>query len=261
MSRKFSTIELELEGRILTVRLSRPEVRNAFDAALLKEAAEAFQDADRDPGVRVVVVTGAGGAFCAGADLAWMRKTVDYTREENLADTAAVVKAFGSLHRMSKPTVAAVNGPAIGGGMGFATACDVVVASKEAVFGLSEVRLGVVPACVTPFLLKRTAAGRLRRWMLSGERFDADTALSLGLVDLVVPSAEAMTAAYGIAKGMAAGAPGAQAVVKSLLDKMPEMTLSQALDHSVEVLAKLRTGPEAQKGTRAFLDKKPCSWE
>ncbi|MBI5623776.1 MAG: enoyl-CoA hydratase/isomerase family protein [Elusimicrobia bacterium] len=261
MSRSYATLKLERQGRVLTVRLSRPEVRNAFDERLLKEAAEAFAAADADPGVRVVVVTGEGEAFCSGADLAWLRKVVDYTRSENLADTRAVVAAFSSLHRMSKPTVAAVNGPAIGGGMGFAAACDVVVASEDAVFGLSEVRLGVVPACVAPFLLKRAPAGRLRRWMLSGERFDTRTAASLGLVDLVVPRAEVLTAAYGVAKGMAQGAPGAQAVVKSILDKMPEMTLSQALEHSVEVLAGLRAGPEAQKGTRAFLDKKPCSWE
>ncbi|MBI4676225.1 MAG: enoyl-CoA hydratase/isomerase family protein [Elusimicrobia bacterium] len=261
MGKRYSTIELEREGRLLWVRLSRPAVRNAFDDTLLKESAEAFSEAGKDPAVRVVVVTGSGQAFCAGADLSWMRKVVDFTLERNRADTRAVVDAFGALYRVPKPTVAAVNGPAIGGGLGFAAACDVVVASKDAVFGLSEVRLGVVSACITPFLLRRTPAGRLRRWMLSGERFDVETARSLGLVDLVVPAAEVLPRARDIAQGMAQGAPGAQAVVKDLLDKMPEMTLREALEHSVEVLAKLRASPEAQKGMRAFLEKKPCAWE
>ena len=180
MDTSYSTLELERAGKTLLLWLARPEKRNSFDAQLLKELAQAFTEIDQDPSVRVLVVSGRGPSFCAGADLSWMRQVVDYTFEENRRDSQAIADAFRALHRMKKPTIAAVNGAAIGGGMGFLGACDIVVASQAAVFSLSEVRLGLVPACISPFLLRRAPAGALRRYMLSGERFDAATAQGLG---------------------------------------------------------------------------------
>ena len=162
---------------------------------------------------------------------------------------------------MKKPTVAAINGAAIGGGMGFLGACDIVIASSAAVFSLSEVRLGLVPACISPFLLRRAPAGALRRWMLSGERFDAAAAQGIGLVDKVTSPEELLPEAYRMAARLLEAAPGAQAVVKELLERVPELGLDAALAHTVEVIAKLRASPEAQKGMRSFLEKKPCVWD
>ncbi len=261
MNTRYSTLELEREGKTLFLWLARPEKRNSFDAQLLKELAQAFMETDQDPSVRVLVISGRGQSFCAGADLSWMRQVVDYTFEENLRDSQAIAEAFKALYSMRKPTIAAVNGAAIGGGMGFLGACDIVVASQAAVFSLSEVRLGLVPACISPFLFRRAPAGALRRYMLSGERFDAPIALRLGLIDEVVPAEELISRAKRLAASLAEAAPGAQAVVKELLDRVPGQSLDKALDYAVDVIAKLRAGAEAQKGMRSFLEKKPCAWD
>jgi methylglutaconyl-CoA hydratase len=261
MNTSYRTLELERDGRTLLLWLARPEKRNSFDSQLLKDLAQAFTEIDQDPSVRVLVVSGRGQSFCAGADLSWMRQVVDYTFDENRRDSQAIADAFRALHRMKKPTVAAVNGAAIGGGMGFLGACDVVVASQAAVFSLSEVRLGLVPACISPFLLRRTPAGALRRYMLSGERFDAATAQGLGLVDKVTTAEDLIPEAKRIAASLAEAAPGAQAVVKELLERVPGQSLDAALKYAVDVIAKLRAGAEAQKGMRSFLEKKPCVWD
>jgi methylglutaconyl-CoA hydratase len=261
MATSYSTLELEKDGKTTVLWLSRPEKRNSFDSQLLKDLAQAFAEVDRDPSVRVLIVSGRGQAFCAGADLSWMRQVVDYTFEENRRDSQAIADAFRALHLMKKPTVAAVNGAAIGGGMGFLGACDIVLASTAAIFSLSEVRLGLVPACISPFLLRRAPAGALRRWMLSGERFDVATALSLGLVDQVTAPEALIPTAKIIAASLAEAAPGAQAAVKELLERVPGQSLDKALDYAVGVIAKMRAGAEAQKGMRSFLEKKPCVWD
>jgi methylglutaconyl-CoA hydratase len=261
MKTKYSTLELERDGKTLLLWLARPEKRNSFDSQLLKELARAFTEIDQDPSVRVLGLSGRGQSFCAGADLSWMRQVVDYTFPENLRDSRAIADAFQALYAMKKPTVAAVNGAAIGGGMGFLGACDIVVASTAAVFSLSEVRLGLVPACISPFLLRRAPAGALRRYMLSGERFSAPTALRLGLVDETVSPEELLPRAKALAQSLAEAAPGAQAAVKELLERVPGQSLDQALDYAVDAIAKLRAGAEAQKGMRSFLEKKPCVWD
>ena len=261
MATKYSTLELERDGRTLILWLARPEKRNSFDSTLLKELAQAFTEIGQDTSVRVLILSGRGQSFCAGADLFWMRQVVDYTFEENLKDSQAIADAFKALYSMKKPTIAAVNGAAIGGGMGFLGACDIVLASTAAVFSLSEVRLGLVPACISPFLLRRAPAGALRRYMLSGERFDAPTALRLGLIDEVVAPEELMSRAKKVAAGLAEAAPGAQAAVKELLERVPGTSLDQALAYAVDAIAKLRAGAEAQKGMRSFLEKKPCVWD
>ncbi len=261
MASQYSTLELEKDGKTAVLWLARPEKRNSFDAQLLKDLADAFAQVDRDPSVRVLIVSGRGQAFCAGADLSWMKQVVDYTFEQNKRDSQAIADAFRALYSMKKPTIAAVNGAAIGGGMGFLGACDIVLASTVATFSLSEVRLGLVPACISPFLLRRAPAGALRRYMLSGERFDAAAALRLGLVDEVVSLEGLIPRAKKLAEGLAEAAPGAQAMVKELLERVPGQPLDRALDYAVDLIARMRAGAEAQKGMRSFLEKKPCAWD
>ena len=255
----YQTIQLEADGPVLTLWLDRPQVKNAFNSQLLKELCAALDKAAADPSVRVLVVSGRGDCFCAGADLEWMRAVVDFSFERNVEDSQAIADVFQKLYSLPKPTIAAVNGAAIGGGMGFVGACDLVVASQDAKFGLSEVRLGLVPACIGPYLLRRAGAGRLRRYFLTGERFSAETALDLGLVDEVVPAAELGAAVKRLAQALLAGKPAAQAKAKELLERVPGMTFQEAVPYTVEMIARLRAGPEAQKGMRDFLETRPAS--
>lgn len=257
-SRRYETIAWEADAAVATLWLDRPQVKNAFNARLLQELASAIDEAAADPSVRVLIVSGKGDCFCAGADLEWMRSVVDYSLAENLKDSQAIADVFFKLYSMPKPTIAAVNGAAIGGGMGFVGACDMVLASADAKFGLSEVRLGLVPACIGPYLLRRAAAGRLRRYFLTGDRFGPETALALGLVDEVVPAAELMARARSLAQGLLAGAPQAQAKAKELMERVPGLPLAEAIPYTVDMIARLRAGAEAQKGMRDFLEKKPA---
>jgi methylglutaconyl-CoA hydratase len=255
-AKEYQTLLLEADGAVLTLRLNRPQVKNAFNARLLAELSSALDEIAKDDSVRVLIVTGAGDCFCAGADLEWMRAVVDYTFEQNLKDSQVIADVFFKLYTLKKPTIAAVNGPAIGGGMGFVGASDIVVASQSAMFGLSEVRLGLVPACIGPYILRRAAPGRLRRYFLTGERFGPDAARELGLVDEVVPAAELMASAQRMAKGLLSGMPLAQGKAKELLERVGEMPLSAAVPYTVEMIARLRAGDEAQRGMRKFLEKK-----
>lgn len=260
LDKDYETINLERDGSILTLWLARPEVCNAFNDLLLAEVLDALIEIGKNKSVRVLVVTGRGKAFCAGADLNWMKKVVDYTFEENINDSRAIARMFYQLYNLKKPTICAVNGATIGGGMGFLGAADFVLASKDAVFGLSEVRLGLVPACIAPFLLRRAGAGKLKKFFLTGERFSPETAKELGLVDKITAPEELLTEAYNLARSLLEAAPGAQAVVKELLERAPELPLTDAMDYTVETIAKLRASDEAQRGMRSFLAKKPCKW-
>jgi methylglutaconyl-CoA hydratase len=256
-AKNYQTITLEADAAVATLWLNRPQVKNAFNDRLLQELGSALDEIAADASVRVLIVSGKGDCFCAGADLEWMRSVVDYTLEENLKDSQAIADVFFKLYSLPKPTIAAVNGPAIGGGMGFVGACDMVLASQDAKFGLSEVRLGLVPACIGPYVLRRVPAGRLRRYFLTGDRFGPETALALGLIDEIVPASELMTSAQRLAQSLLAGAPMAQAKAKELLERVPGLPLAEAIPYTVEMIARLRAGAEAQKGMREFLEKKP----
>jgi len=253
---QYETIALEQDGAALTLWLNRPQVKNAFNARLLCELSCALDEIAADASVRVLIISGRGDCFCAGADLEWMRAVVDYTFEQNVKDSQAIADVFFKLYTLKKPTIAAVNGAAIGGGMGFVGACDVVIASQSAVFGLSEVRLGLVPACIGPYILRRAVPGRMRRYFLTGERFGPDAAREIGLVDEVVPAAELVSAAQRMAGSLLSGMPLAQGKAKELLERASEMPLSEVVPYTVEMIAKLRAGEEAQRGMRKFLEKK-----
>ena len=254
--KKYETIALQQDGAVLTLWLNRPQVKNAFNARLLAELSSALDEIGGDPSVRVLIVSGRGDCFCAGADLEWMRAVVDYTFKQNVQDSQVIADVFRKLYELRKPTIAVVNGPAIGGGMGFVGACDIVLASEQALFGLSEVRLGLVPACIGPYVLRRAGSGRVRRYFLTGERFGPHAARELGLVDEVVPSVDLMPQALRMAQSLLTGMPAAQAKAKELLERLPEMPLSAAVPYTVDMIAKLRAGEEAQAGMRKFLEKK-----
>jgi methylglutaconyl-CoA hydratase len=242
------------------VELARPEVRNAFDDVLIAEATDAFRALDDDAGVRVVVLSGRGKAFCAGADLNWMARMVSYGIEENRRDAAALAEMLRAIDECRKPVVARVHGAALGGGTGLAAACDVVVAAAGTLFGTTEVRLGIVPAVISPYVVRKLGESRAREWFLTGERWDADEARRAGLVHRVVPEADLDAAVATVVDAILAGGPEALAEAKRLARAAGELPLEAAIPMTVDSIAARRVSPEGQEGMRAFLEKRKPAW-
>ena len=258
--KEYSTLQFSMEDGRALVALNRPDVHNAFNDQMLSELVDLFGRLRETPGARVVVVTGRGKSFCAGADLVWMKKMVDYSYEENIRDSNQVSECMYLLHTLPQPTIARVNGAAVGGGMGLVTACDIAIASEEAVFGLSEVKLGLVPAVISPYVLKKAGEGRCREYFLTGERLSAERALAAGLVNRIAPPEELDSAVGEVVRMLLSSGPDALAVCKELLNTVPGMSLEEAKEYTVRVIADLRIGAEGQEGMNAFLEKRPPSW-
>ena len=244
-------LRVEHEGQLLRVTLARPERRNAFDAELIAELTEAFSGVP--DGVRAVVLAGDGPSFCAGADVEWQRASIDLTLEENVEDALRLHAMMAAVDGCPAPLVARVQGYALGGGSGLVACADVVVAAPDATFGFSEVRLGIIPAVISPFVFARIGAGAARRLFVTGERFDADTALRVGLVDEVAENVDAAVEQQ-VAAILRSG-PAATRAAKRLTRDRPTGARELA-----QIAAGLRAGPEGQEGLRAFLDKRPPSW-
>jgi methylglutaconyl-CoA hydratase len=254
------TIQVEVEGRVGRVWLNRPEVRNAFNAIMIGELREALRALGRDEAVRVVVLSGRGTSFCAGADLNWMREIVRFSYAQNLAESLELAALHWELYSLPKPTIARVNGPAIGGGVGFLSACDMAAASTEAVFGLSEVKIGLVPACIAPYVVRRIGESRARRYFLTGERMDARTAGAIGLVQAVAePEKLDGTVDEWIGLLLSSG-PEAMVKVKELLRRVPGLDAEEVQRFTAEMIAGLRTSAEGQEGMAAFLEKRKPRW-
>lgn len=258
----FETLELERNGPIATVWMNRPELHNAFNETLIAELTRAFVVLDSDDSVRVVILAGRGPSFSAGADLTWMRRAADYSEEKNRADALALARMLKTLYRMQKPTIARVHGPAYGGGTGLTAACDMALAADSAMFALSEVRLGLIPATIGPYVADAIGWRQARRYFLSAERIDAALARQLGLVHEISP-AEQLDARIGkLVQELCKGAPTAQAEAKLLLaDLRDGSPLDDALlEKTAWQIARVRTQPEAREGLSAFMDKRPPNW-
>ncbi len=261
MNKAYETLKYEIKDRIITIWLNRPEVHNAFNDTMLAELVDILEAVDGNTDLRVVIFTGEGKSFSAGADLNWMKKMVDYTYEENLQDSVMISKVFNKIYTLKKPVIAAVNGAAIGGGMGFVGASDIVIASDKDKFSLSEVRIGVVPACISPYLMKKVGQGVLKELFITGMRFDADKALSIRLINYQVEHEKLLEFVREKAKELCQCGPNAIAVCKELFVKVPEMDMKAAYDYTAEVIARLRISPEAQEGMKAFLEKRIPAWQ
>jgi methylglutaconyl-CoA hydratase len=242
-------LRIERDGDVLTVCLARPETRNAFDAAGIAELAEAFVDVGR---ARAVVLRGDGPSFCAGADVEWMRASVDLGLEENVADATALRRMFEAIDGCPAPVVALVHGHALGGGIGLVACADVAIAHPETVFAFSEVKLGLVPAVISPFALRRIGESAARRYFLTGERFDAATALRVGLVHEVT---EDLDAALGRVLGeLRTAGPRATRHAKRLVLERPDGP------DTARRIAERRVSDEGQEGLRAFLERRRPAW-
>lgn len=242
-------LRIERDGDVLRVTLARPASRNAFDAALIAELSEAFVDVGT---ARAVVLSGDGASFCAGADVEWMRASVDLDREANVADANALRGMLEAIDRCPAPVVAVVHGHALGGGVGLVTVADIVLADPGTVFAFSEVKLGIVPAVISPYALRRIGESAARRYFVTGERFDAETALRIGLVHEVTSDLEAALARL-LGELRTAGPRAARHAKRLVLDRPdgPE---------TARLIAERRTSDEGQEGLRAFLERRRPAW-
>jgi methylglutaconyl-CoA hydratase len=243
-------LRIEHDGDVLRVTLARPERRNAFDAELIAELHEAFSDVGD---ARVVVLAGDGPSFCAGADVEWQRASIDLSLEENVEDALRLYRMLAAVDSCPAPLVAGVHGFALGGGSGLVACTDVVVAAPDATFGFTEVRLGIIPAVISPFVFTKIGVGAARRFFLTGERFDAGTALRIGLIHEIADDLD--TAVDRFVGEILESGPDATRAAKRLARERP--TEGEEL---ARIAAGLRAGGEGQEGLRAFLDKRPPSW-
>ena len=240
---------IERAGDVLRVTMARPDRRNAFDAALIAELAAAFADVGD---VRAVVLAGDGPSFSAGADVEWMRSSVDLSYEENVADASRLRAMLDAIDSCPAPVVARVQGHALGGGCGLVACCDIVVAEPSAQFAFSEVKLGIVPAVISPFALAKIGSSAARRYFVTGERFSADVALRIGLVHEVADDLDA--AVERVAQELLAVGPSAARAAKELARE------AKSAEDTARRIAEHRTSPEGQEGLRAFLEKRPPDW-
>jgi methylglutaconyl-CoA hydratase len=251
----------QTEGAVTRITLDRPEVHNAFDDTLIARLTETLEALAADPAVRVVVLAAAGKSFSAGADLAWMQRMAAYGEAENLADARRLARLMATLDRLAKPTLALVQGPAIGGGVGLVACCDIALAAQSVFFQLSEVRLGLTPAVISPYVIGAIGARAARRYVLTAERFDAQEARRLGLVHQVVPDGELEAAGQALIDALAAGGPRAQRDAKALIFAVAGRPPDDALiEDTAGRIARQRAGAEGREGLAAFLDKRRPSW-
>jgi methylglutaconyl-CoA hydratase len=262
----YQTIKVSTDSRgVMTVVLNRPDVRNAFNETVIDELARVFGVDALAREVRAIILRGEGTVFCAGGDLNWMKKAVDFDYSQNLGDTRRLAQMFAVLNDCPKPVIGALHGAAIGGGVGLTSICDIVIASAETQFSLSEVRLGVVPACIGPFVIAKIGASHARRLFISAERFDAVRAQEIGLIHEVVADFAALEPAVEkILGNILQCGPNAMAVAKRLVLDLswPERRAQypDCLEYVAKTLADLRISSEAQEGVRAFLEKRKPSW-
>jgi methylglutaconyl-CoA hydratase len=254
------TIRVERTGQVARIVLNRPEIRNAFDDVMIRELRQALAELGNDASLRLVVLTGEGKAFCAGADLHWMRRMLTFTYEENYADALELSRLLREIYDFPRPVVGRINGPAIGGGTGLVAACDIAVAAEDAVFGFSEVKIGLVPACIAPYLLKRVGERYVREYFMTGERLTAAKALECGLVNHVVPAAGLDAAIEQVVHSIIGSGPEALTASKRLVPAIGEMTLDEAGPFTAEVIARMRVGAEGQEGMSAFLERRKPRW-
>jgi methylglutaconyl-CoA hydratase len=267
----YQTLDIARSDKTATVTLNRPDVRNAFNETTIAEITQAFRELGADAEVRAIVLAANGPAFCAGADLNWMKKMAGYTHEENRADAIQLAEMLRTIYLCPKPVVAKVQGDCYAGGMGLVAACDVVVAVDEANFCLSEVKLGLIPATISPYVIKAMGENAARRYFLTAERFSAAEAARIGFVHVVVPGIEVDggmpvrheldNAVAMIVKALVSNSPNAVKEAKRLVRDVAGLPVSDALvADTAERIAQIRASDEGREGVRSFLEKRKPGW-
>lgn len=248
------------EGPVEHLTLNRPDVRNAFNEHVIDELTRWAAAASAERSVRCVVLGGAGKVFCAGADLTWMSKMVDYTHEENVRDAQAMARMFSALDALPVPLIGRVHGAALGGGAGLAAVCDIVVCDDDAVFGFTEVKLGILPAVIAPYALAKIGRSAARELFLTGMRFSAQRAREIGLVHAVVPLPQIDARVQEYVNEILSAGPEGIAAAKALLPKVWSRPAADAMEITAHAIAAQRVSPEGQEGMKAFLEKRRAAW-
>ena len=257
----FETLDVDVRNNIGLVALNRPDLHNAFNETLIGELTTVLQTLDVDASVRAVVLTGHGKSFCAGADLNWMKKMAGYGAAENLADAQALALMLRTLNGLSKPTVACVRGAAFGGGVGLVACCDIAVAAHDAIFSLSEAKLGLIPATISPYVIEAIGARQARRYFLSAERFTAAEAFRIGLVHDIVPEPELDARINELLGELLVAGPVAQLECKALIRGVAHKPIdADIIAGTAEHIAAVRASPEGKEGVAAFLGKRSPKW-
>ena len=257
----YQTFEVAIDGRVATVTLNRPEVRNAFNETTIAEITQVFRELGQNGDVRAIVLAANGPAFCAGADLNWMKKMAGYTHEENRADAAQLAEMLRTIYTCPKPVVAKVQGDCYAGGMGLAAACDIIITNEATNFCLSEVKLGLIPATISPYVILAMGDNAARRYFLTAERFSAQEAHRIGFVHQVT-SADALDAAVAdIVKALVTNSPNAVKEAKRLVQDVAGKPLTaELIADTAERIADIRSSEEGKEGVRSFLEKRKPNW-
>jgi methylglutaconyl-CoA hydratase len=257
---KYRFLTIDRRGSVEYLTLNRPDVRNALNDEVIAELFAWAGAAANDRGVRVVVLAGAGKTFSAGADVSWMARAAQYKEEENLHDARKLSETFAAIDRLPIPVIGRIQGAALGGGVGLAAVCDVVIAEDDAVFGFTEVKLGILPAVISPFAIAKIGRSAARELFLTGARFSAARAREIGLVHQVVRAGELDRAVDLCAREFLTAGPEALAAAKALIAQVAHLTVDEAAPLTARAIAERRVSPEGQEGLRAFLEKRKPSW-
>jgi methylglutaconyl-CoA hydratase len=254
------TVSVARAGGVARVTLARPDVRNAFNADVIRELHATFDDLSADASVRAIVLAGEGKVFCGGADINWMRASLELSFDQNVADAERMSDMFRAIDRCSKPVIARIHGAALGGGAGLAAVCDVAIATDDAVFGFTETKLGIIPAVISPFVLAKIGISNARALFLTGERFDAERARAIGLVHAVVAGADLDAAVERVLGELRTAGPSAVAAAKRLIPSVTAAAYDESKVLTAQAIAKQRVTPEGQEGLRAFLERRPAGF-
>jgi methylglutaconyl-CoA hydratase len=258
---EFSTIKIERINDVAFVVLNRPEIRNAFNEVMISEITKAFREFEKLESIRAIVLKGEGKSFCAGADLNWMRDVSNYSFEQNYEESFRLSQCFYTIYTSPKPTIAVVHGAAIGGANGLLAACDIAICESETVFSLSEVKIGIVPACISPYVIKRVGEFPARELMMTGRRINGEEAERYRLVNKSLPAAALDTYLDEVLSLLKSSGPKAISQCKKLIDEVVNnITLDEALSYTAHMIAEIRASQEGQEGMAAFLEKRKPNW-
>ena len=257
---EYETIEIQRYKDVITILLNRPEVHNAFSEKLMKELTTCFKELSKDDNTKIIILTGRGKSFCAGADLNWMKSMAKYSKEENIKDSKLVFDLYETIYNCPKPVIGRINGHAFGGGVGFFAVCDIVFAVPNCKFAFSEVKLGIIPSVISTFVVRRIGLSNMKRLFITGERFDTNYAKEIGLVDYVVTEDEIDEKIQKYIELIRLSGPKAIEEVKKLVNSYEKMDIEKYKEHTVEKIAELRVSEEGQEGINAFLEKRKTKW-
>ena len=256
----YETIEIQKNKDTATVLLNRPDVHNAMNEKLMKELTTCFKQLSNDENVKIIVLSGNGKSFCAGADLNWMKSMANYTKKENIDDSRLLLDLYDTIYTCPKPVIGKVNGHAFGGGLGLFAVCDITITIPNCKFAFSEVKLGIIPSVISTYIRKRVKLADMRRLFITGERFDSEYANKIGLIDFVVSEEEFEEKVEKYIKILRSSGPNAIVEIKNLINNCQNLDIEKYKEFTVEKIAELRISEEGQEGIKAFLEKRKSKW-